>query len=149
MCRVVLLFCLLLLFVVCVSLCLFVLACKEGESGLVHHPEFLKQGLLFVQDVAKKGGRSQVLLPSLTFLPHSLASWAGTDLASLLLSVPQGRERHTRKDTTNEVHTSRPSRLRKTLNMNLKIAFSSSPVLPLRLKVLTVLHFLQGHKQTK
>ena len=72
MCRVVLLFCLLLLFVVCVSLCLFVLACKEGESGLVHHPEFLKQGLLFVQDVAKKGGRSQVLLPSLTFLPHSL-----------------------------------------------------------------------------
>ncbi|CAI8038032.1 Rho GTPase-activating protein 26 [Geodia barretti] len=56
MCRVVLLFCLLLLFVVCVSLCLFVLACKEGESGLVHHPEFLKQGLLFVQDVAKKVG---------------------------------------------------------------------------------------------
>jgi hypothetical protein len=84
---------------------------EEGESGLVHHPEFLKQGLLFVQDVAKKGGRSQVLLPSLTFLPHSLSSWAGTDLASLLLSVPQGRERRTRKDTTNEVHTSRPSRL--------------------------------------
>jgi hypothetical protein len=29
---------------------------EEGESGLVHHPEFLKQGLLYVQDVAKKVG---------------------------------------------------------------------------------------------
>lgn len=37
--------------------CLLVLASKEGESGLVHHPEFLKQGLLYVQDVAKKGER--------------------------------------------------------------------------------------------
>ena len=35
--------------------CLLVLALKEGESGLMHHPEFLKQGLLYVQDVAKKG----------------------------------------------------------------------------------------------
>ena len=34
---------------------LLVLSCKEGESGLVYHPEFLKQGLLYVQDVAKKG----------------------------------------------------------------------------------------------
>ena len=53
-------FCCLLLFVVvscvvCVFVCLLVLALKEGESGLVHHPEFLKQGLLYVQDVAKKG----------------------------------------------------------------------------------------------
>jgi Rho GTPase-activating protein 10 len=29
---------------------------EEGESGLVHHPEFLKQGLLYVQDVGKKVG---------------------------------------------------------------------------------------------
>ena len=94
----------------------------------------------------RKVGILRCFSPLSPFSPHSLASWAGTDLASLLLSVPQGRERHTRKDTTNEVHTSRPSRLRKTLNMNLKIAFSSSPVLPLRLRVLTVLHFLQGHK---
>ena len=35
--------------------CWLVSTFKEGESGLVHHPEFLKQGLLYVQDVAKKG----------------------------------------------------------------------------------------------
>ena len=47
------------LFVCC---CLLVLASKEGESGLVHHPEFLKQGLLYVQDVAKKGRKKNSTL---------------------------------------------------------------------------------------
>ena len=28
---------------------------QEGEAGLVYHPEYLKQGTLFVQDIQKKG----------------------------------------------------------------------------------------------
>ena len=46
---------------VCLFVCLLFVCVdiKEGESGLVHHPEFLKQGLLCVQDVAKKGVRTE------------------------------------------------------------------------------------------
>ena len=28
---------------------------QEGEAGLVHHPEYLRQGNVFVQDIQKKG----------------------------------------------------------------------------------------------
>ena len=28
---------------------------QEGEAGLVHHPDFLRQGLLYVHDSSKKG----------------------------------------------------------------------------------------------
>ena len=89
MCRAVLLFCLLLLLVVCLSLpvCLFVLACKEGESGLVHHPEFLKQGLLYVQDVAKKGGHSRALSPFSSGSRSYLVPWGFLGLICSLGSL--------------------------------------------------------------
>ncbi len=83
---------------------------QEGEAGLVHHPDFLRQGNLFVQDNTKKG--EPIHHYTSLIGPSSLYSYNRDPMAQILLSVQE--ERHWwQEDPSNPVHTHWSPRKRK------------------------------------
>lgn len=88
---------------------------------MVHHPEFFRQGHLFIQDTNKKSKHSYSLLPA-AILSHILMIVCSVcllrssvhSLAQILLSVSQGRDLW-EESQASQISAHRPSRTGKSM----------------------------------